>query len=414
MASKEIKDLIAKEIDQGFSREQIVSDLIFAGFSYQEIQGAFNEMAQEGKLPSDFIVSGRTTAKRTFHLPKINRIDQVIEAQEEEEEKINPIDLFLSRHKKTLIIILISLVILGVGGWFGFYFYSTSTSVVMSKTLTNFSKLKSGSFYLSANVDFNKANDNNQAIFKLFPEKLTLESKGFFDAQKGTTLSYSVQMSVKEGYDASDLAKSLWGIGAISTIDNSFYFKLNELATTTLDDKILADQLLSNWVLVDVLDKKPLLKFVPFQILSLLEKYQKFLSSDLTEVLSLINDYELIKSVNNLGSQKIGNASYYHYQVYLNEQKAQNIVLRLYSFIGTDSGWLSLLIKNPLEIWINKKTLLPYQIVIKNEFADDLLTLNPQKVTVVLSNLGKSYNISAPAQFLSLERVLQIIQNSNQ
>ena len=411
MARKEVTDLIIKEIEHGSTREQVVSNLIFAGFSYQEIQGALNEMAQKGELSQDFLMSDKRIRREGAQGPKVKKIE---EETYQEEQGVSVKEL-ISRYKKIFFTVLISLIIVFGGGLMGFYFYSTSTSVVMGRVLSNLSEVYSGSFYVNANIDVNKDNaKGDQIITDLFPEQATLESKGFFEFKTGPTIKYSLELSAKNGYDAGASVLPFWDIGVISSDVPSLYFKLNNLATTTSQNQTLVTQLLPAWVLVDTANSQPLNVVAPQKILSLINDYRQILSSDLTGISGLISDPTLIKSAVNLGSQNIGNSSYYHYQIYFDFDKAGVIVSKLYSSAGINSGWLSDLIKDPWEIWIDKNTLLPYQIVIKNDSPDSSMLFDPRSVTLVLDGLNAPYAINAPAQFSSLAHVLQIIQNSNQ
>jgi hypothetical protein len=412
MAKKEIMDLISKEIDQGLNKEQIVSDLIFAGFSYQDIQGAFNQMEQEGKLPEDFLISGRSVRKQTIKGPAIKKIEELTSEYQVEEENRKEV---VSKYKTIALKVLLILVVISGVFFAGFYFYSTSSSVVIKKTLANVSKVRSAAFYVSANVDINKSSkNNNDEILKELPDRLIIESRGLVNTYS-PVVDYSLEIALKNADIAtsSQLLNPFWGIGAISTKDSNFYLKLNNLETSKKNET-LSSKLLENWVVFDISDNNLLSGIVPKEILKTLLLYQRISSPAAARVFSLISDSLLVEKITSLGSQKIDGVPFYHYQIVFNKNKASYVVSEFYSLIGKDigSGWIEELVKNPWEVWIDKKTLLPYQIIIRNVNPNSNFVFNPREVTIILSGFNASYQISHPAQFFSLKQIIQLIQDS--
>jgi hypothetical protein len=165
---------------------------------------------------------------------------------------------------------------------------------------------------------------------------------------------------------------------------------------------------------VDATSSQPLFAVAPQKVLSRLVFYQHMSSSDLKSVLNLLSDPLIISSVVDLGSQNIGNSSYYHYRITLDPQRANNVISAFYTAAGiSDEGWLPALINNPWEIWVDKSTLLPYQISIKNETTNPSLLFDPRSIILTMSGFNAQYNIMQPTQFSSLSHILNIIQNGN-
>lgn len=409
MENQQLIDLINKEIEQGSSREQVVSNLIFAGFSYQEIQSALNQMAQKGELPRDFLISERRARQVGAQVQKLKKLEETT-APAEEGPSVKEI---LGQYKKKLIYALIGAIVLIGGGFTIFYFYNTSTSVVIKRTLSNLSSISSGAFYITANVDVNKdAAANDSFVGQIFPEKITLESKGVFDISS-LPLEYSLEISAKNGYDADASAQPFWDVGAVSPDGSALYFKLNDVATTTDQNQVLVSQLLPVWVLVDTTSSEPLFAVAPQKVLSRFKSYQHISSLDFKSVLKLLSDPLTISGIADLGSQNIGNSSYYHYKITLDPQRASEIASAFYSAAGiSDGGWLPDLINDPWEVWIDKNTLLPYQISIKNETANSSLLFDPRNIILTMGGFNSQYNIMPPAQSSTLSHLLQIIQNN--
>lgn len=411
MENHQLIDLINKEIEQGSSREQVVSNLIFAGFSYQDIQGALNQMARNGELPKDFLDSSRQTRQTGAQIQKIKKLEEST-AQISEEPSIKEM---VGRYKKIFIYVSIGLIVL-IGGLFTiFYLYNTSTSVILKKSLINLSSVTSGSFYMAANVDVNKDVSPNDLLIKdMFPEKITLESKGIFDISY-LVAKYSLEISANDGYNADSSSQPFWDVGAVSPDGSAFYFKLNDIATSSIQNQTFVSQLLPTWVFVDITSSEPLFTVAPQKVLSRLESYRGAASSDFKSALSLLSDPLIISSVADLGSQNIGDSSYYHYKITLEPQRANEIISAFYSAAGiSDGGWLKDLINNPWEIWINKSSLLPYRVLITNKTEDSSQMFDPRDVLLIISGFNAKYSIDAPAQFSPLSHILQIIQNNNQ
>jgi len=401
MARQEIIEIIKKSVGQGVSREQLVSDLIFAGFNYREIQGALNEMAANGQLSQSFLSSISRRGQRTPQAPKIQKIGEA--AAEGVEVEISAKDIIKKYKKRFLIFIALIVVIFG-GTAAALYLYGTSSSVVVKRVLANLSSVSSLAYYLKSNVVVDRSG-NDPLLEAVFEDNVTMESSGTIDFSGNDAIKFSTEITAKNGFDST--SSSVWDTGFISTAPADWFIKINYIATTTQENKTLYDQLSLGWTKVDA-PPESLSGLVPQKLISKIANYRGLISPQISQIVKLASDPAIIAGITSLSSENIGGSNYYHYQITFQKDKISNVISQFYSTLGENSGPLVSLVDNPWDIWISKKTSVLYRIKINalNQISGH--TFNPQGIDLYLSGFNENYSISNPPQANSLVHILEI------
>jgi hypothetical protein len=406
MARQEIVDIIKRSVEQGVGREQLVSDLIFAGFNYQEIQGAINEMASKGQLPESFSSGFSRRTQRVYQGQKVNKISELAQESQIEESATKEI---VKKYKKRFIVFILTLLAVFVAFAGGLYFYGTLPSVVFSRALNNLSETKSFSYYFQTNVSVDK-NYQDPVVNNLFSGQDTIKSQGLVDFS-GNYPIISSEISAKIGFDADINAIPFWDFSFISLNPSEWFSKLNLIATTTPQDSQLAQQLSLGWVKMDV-SAENISDLIPQKILSQITTYRGLIMSQLTQLFRTISDSSAISGIISLGTEQIDGNNYYHYKINFNKDKIQQIVSQFYDVIGQSDKPLLAAFQNPIDIWVLKGNSVIYRI--KYSFSPEISghTFNPKDFDLYLSEFNQNYQILAPAQYNLLSHVLDIVNNT--
>ncbi len=406
MSKKEIVDIIKNSVAQGVGREQLISDLIFAGFTYQEIEGAINEMVLHQEIPESFLRDYSKKGQQIYKGPKINKIDDISQEFKEQESSAREI---LSTYKKRFIIFVAS----AVGAFLivsvGLYFYETIPSVVVKKAMGNLLAAKSFSYYFQADVLADK-NSNDSQIFNLFSDKNTITSQGVVDVS-GDYPKISSQIFAQDGFNADSSSTPFWDVSFLSLNPQSWFFKINSIATTSPQDAQLASQLALGWAQVDS-SPDTLVDFIPNGIFSEINDLRNFPQNQLSQLFNLILNYSNVKTIISKGTDTINGSNYYHYLITLNQDGIGQATKYFYDNVGQSSGPLASVFSNAIDIWISKSDRTIYKI--SYSFSPEIsgYALNPKNFSLYLFGFNQNYQISSPAQYNSLNKLIQLIGNN--
>lgn len=401
MTRQDLIELIKKSIEQGADRERLVSDLIFAGFNYQEIQGALNQMSSSGQLPPNFF-SG--TSRRIQKIPKGQHVESIAEAAGPQEPEAD-VKGIIGKYKKVFFITLSALVVVVGGAMLGFYLYSTSPTIVVGRALSNLSQAKTFAYYFRANAVID-INSGDPLIDSNFSNQGTVESQGVVDLSGGSA-KFSSQFDVRNGVDST--STPVWNAGIISTEPSNLYVKVDSVATTTAALRPLLGQLVLGWFKVDA-PTQNLNGIIPERLISEIPLYQNLIPQSASGILRSLPVPGLISQIISIGSENINNSTYGHYRIYFNQDAFAQIAGQFYSAVGKSGGELSKLAGVPWDIWISKTESNIYRINISLGQPISGYTFGYKNIDVYLSGFNAVSPVTAPPQFSLLSHILQIIK----
>ncbi len=406
MAKKEIIDIIKNSVAQGVGREQLISDLIFAGFTYQEIEGAINEMVSRQEIPESFLRNYSRKGQQIYKGPKINKIGDISQEFKEQEASAREI---LNIYKKRFIIFVLSAIGVFLIISIGLYVYGTIPSVVVEKAMGNLLNAKSFSYYLQVDASADKSLNDSQ-VFNLFSDKNTITSQGVVDVS-GSYPKISSQIFAQNGFDADSSSTSFWDVSFLSIDPQSWFFKINSIATTSPQSAQLANQLALGWVQVDS-SSDVINNFIPNGIFSEINDIKNLSENQLSQLFGLMLNYSNIQSIVSKGTDTIDGSNYYHYSIALNQDGINQALKYFYDSVGQSDAPLVSAFQNAIDIWISKSSRTIYKISYSFSPAISGYALNPQSFNLYLFGFNQNYQISSPAQYNSLNKLIQLIGNN--
>lgn len=403
MIRKELEDLILKSVDGETSQDKLVSDLIFAGFTYSEIQGALNELLAEEKIPVDFM-NRKGLRQAVFRPAQAGKLSDVGADALMEEENIKHT---ASRFKKIFIFVVVGILVILAIMAVVMYLYQNNPATVIKKTLLNISNATSFGFSVSMQASVNKEIINQDPFFGFLADNpIILESKGLVE-HRYDGLSVSLENSI---YLNEDTSTSFWDISAINIPQKPLHFRINSIATST--NPGFVDELMGQWVVMDSASTLITDSIIPRSFISALDRYNKIDSKKLTEFMKMTSDNTLITSINELPDESVNGIKLRHYQLSFNQDKIGKLINSFYSISNESNGWFSGAFINPWEVWIIKDTNNLYRV--RMEFDGGKSIIIPTTLDGYFSGFNENYSISIPSQSGSLERIYEITNEESQ
>jgi len=337
----------------------------------EEIKPAFVFEAEKEKAIES--VTPTEQASPQEGLPEFN---PELRAEPIEQPKQDIVNIFEpkkeSPKKKGLLvpILFVILVLLLVGGGVFAYFtyFENTPEKIMDKTLNNLSKVKSGEYYGSLNLNVNEITDEatKNALVPEDLSKLTANFTGFFDVNDSNDIKGSLLVDTSIAM-VSQNATANFEIGMTG---NALYGLVNSvyLPQSAEMQRNIMSLLTSSWVKYDIPDVDG----------------QKISSVISARTGDLFNDAQFKKdlvsalSVKLIGTEKIDGVDCYHGQVSLNKDGTKIILRELekdvdQAVFDSDYGdfFDNILSKVDIQAWIGKSDLLLHKIYVKSNVEVD-------------------------------------------
>jgi hypothetical protein len=155
-------------LQRGESRESIVGNLINSGYEYHDIERAFGVLDREGvdTHPGESRPAG-----------EIGDADLEVERVAMPDGFMGRLMARVSYYRKRMLIPAIVLLLVAAAGLVAYQYYQSSTDIVMGQTTSNFQRVQSLSFAVSADMDATHVEANGIALADNVDPKLSLSVK---------------------------------------------------------------------------------------------------------------------------------------------------------------------------------------------------------------------------------------------
>jgi hypothetical protein len=268
-------------------------------------------------------------------------------------------------------ILLIVLVLLLIGGGVFAYFtyFNNTPEKIMDKTITNLSKVKSGEYYGSLNLNVNEITD--EAVkSQLLPEdlsKLTANFTGFFDVNDPNDIKGSLLVDTNIAMVGQNATANF----EVGMTGNALYGLVNSVYLPELPEmqRNIMSLLTSSWVKYDIpdTDGKKISTVISGKINSAIGEQSE-------------NDLAAAASIKLIGAEKIDGIDCYHGQLILNKEGMKSIIIKLFgnqqqdqvAFDSEYNGFFENdLSKADVQIWVSKADLMLRKIYVKSNVEVD-------------------------------------------
>lgn len=385
MANQELLDYVKQQLQQGTPKNQIINSLTTNGWAEPEINEAFALSNAENQP-----------------LKEENTLSQFQSYSQ------RPI----KNHKPLIISICIisGLLIVG-GGVFAYFNYFQSPERIFQKMLSTVSQIKSLEYSEEIIIEANISDDANalagysQAIQNKSTTTLSIGITGKLNIEK--IENSNSLFALKISTDALTSEMSTIGL-EMRTIGKIFYINFNELPNLGFIDLSMAK---NQWVMIDgeELSKQ-------FE----LDKQEEKLTPETIEKISVaVQKSNIFRITKKLASEKIEGQNTHHYGFIIDKQGIKNLFIDLNKILEdkelTEAELkdfdesLEAIKSMDGEIWIGKKDLLPYKLILTSTIDDDKKIKASGKITMItlLKNFNQPVEVSVPEGSISLEKFFE-------
>ena len=285
-----------------------------------------------------------------------------------------------SRKKILLGVFVILFVLIGVGGVYGYFFYTKSPKVIVLKAIQNMQETQSFNHTGGFLIDFKAESDFLGSI----DENLLINFDGSIDkVNNSNEVSFTISGN-----------PAIEGIGiTIKAIDNFVYARINNAPDIVLTE---APFLIDQWLGIDISEAMSMAE-IDWPEISEAELINLFLEHQ---------DKFLI-----IAESPLTNSDLYVYNISIDRVAFMDFIKEAESLLGEDFDYYEFenLLKSiediSFDVWINKDSLMFSKIEFSNEFKDDI-----GKLKLFLSINFDKYNsidsITIPQNFKTVEDIM--------
>ena len=412
---EDIKKLIKNELESGSTRDHLISNLIFAGFDFRDINRILNKMEKDGELPDGWNDSQKRDIRHPM-LMRAKKIQTEFSQEPEEETGLGYIKKEIGRFKFFLIslFIVILLVILGVGYWYFSYYLSPEKVVV--RAVEKIGSFRSFEFFSKETAEINNQTQSNFIWDKKMSQfqEIVLDTQGIINLKDGDNFKWSLIHSLKN-----EKGELIWDGQIIKSQDqNIWFYKINKLgdfgdeATTTY---AFANKSVGQWISVEPQDSQDNLKeIMPTYLLSSIDSLSRTNVQWAIKALETFASQKNFDNIVKMSPEIINKIEYDKYSFDTNLDQ----ITKYKEFIQSTGGMdlfpfdNQYLYNSHWTILIDKQTKLIYKIEIspiKSDLAKSEL-LSPQKIELYIWNLNAVNDFSHPSQALGFSKFREIFE----
>ncbi|MFA6136016.1 MAG: hypothetical protein WC705_01520 [Candidatus Paceibacterota bacterium] len=348
--------LIRKQIESGSRKEDIISNLIFAGYKYQEIEGAFGEMEEKGEIPLNFWSHNNEIKTRASILKSdYESVSGAVNAEPEPLTGVKSFSYSISKHKFLYSLFLFIFIAL-IGGFLGWYFLNFSSPY----------KILEKSINASAFVD----------SFKYMVDATTSDasfnSNGVINVQDSSEIKKSFSLIKKDLYSE----ETVLSISVIHRGENIF---------------IKSEKLTSQWIKISPQSDTSKISFIPKEFMDYLTNYNK-LSLSFAPFKISPTFFKSFEKIND------GGTDFYHIRFVPNKDLGAYL-FSVFDIIFNTKGWVNIenLSSGTWDVYINRTDLLAYKVVLSGV---------DESIDVSLSEFNKSFDIKEPFSWITVEKFI--------
>ena len=390
-----LQERILQEVAQGTNKDALVSNLVFAGFSYEHISTALELMVAQGKIPPEYW-------QRTGYTP----IPKGPQAHTLGEEFAPPPrkPSWIARHTTLVVVVAVVVLLAGVGVGVGWWTYRTNASVLLHDALGAAVMANSASFSIESTGSFSPASADDEFIKNVLSD--TSDYKTLIDGVwmwSGTSATLTADIS---WYDADDTL--YWNANTILPVGTGQYAKVDDMRVSqgTLWTEVYGD-IVHQWTTFS-LQEHP--SSVPYLGLKGFFEHTRALSAmtlqDRDVLQALVSTEDIFVGAVQQRSQEPDVVSI---SFSIQPSYAQNISTFIKKVSGIDVS-ASLIQNASWKVWVNtsQRTLRAMEIVMNQGTG----VLVPDTITISFDHWNQGESISAPDQAIPLSQLELRIQRA--
>ncbi|XOB46799.1 MAG: hypothetical protein ACKKMV_01310 [Candidatus Nealsonbacteria bacterium] len=398
MINQQLLDYIKQQLRQGVSKEEIKNSLLTNGRQAKDIDEAFNSIGQL-EQPESYGAPGTTFPQSDI-------------------SSVKP-----QKKKLTLIIsVILGVMIIG-GGVFGYFYYFQSPERIVQKMTEKMTEIKSLEYTGQITVEIETSNlpalsplGNGNLQQPKEPSSLKQTGKFSIDFSGASDLHDLNNPKALFKFDINtDVLPQSFGL-EVRTIENITYLRLSNVPDLGFFDLSF---LKNQWIKVDpeAIKKQFGLEKLDEQLKEV-QKEQELSPEQIEQIREVVASIKIFEITEKLPSEKIDEANTHHYKFVIDKEGLIELFTEISKIIQNKSltekelqelnESLQAIERSEGEIWIGKKDLLLYKILLSLNIKETEKTKSEGKITMTVQfkNYNKAVQIDIPTSVKTLEEIL--------
>ena len=413
MAQEELLDLIRKQVAEKKSRETIVSNLIFAGWKYRDIEGGFAQLLRNGEVSEEF--SGQSAA-RVSHAPlpdEARRVEEEMGPLESPRTKFEVVSDLVGVYEHKALIWVAGTVTVIAAIVVGYAIYSNVSGVIVGRALRVGAQAPSYAYHLVAQGPV-AINYQDTDVFKRvvlpIPQAVFAVDGTFARGTAGVSaLSYSIDARGPEETAAR------WQANIVLPDSGGSFVQVNAVVASSTQWQEALGRLAQRWIGIGSISDLSQVPFVgPRGLWSDLFSCRSTLGGQDGNVFSFLSQPGVITNIQRMSGEQVNGVPVHHFKVTIDGTAAVRADPSLASCLAADgfTHWETVL-DGQWDFLINKQTLEPISLS-RADIAQsaDGVTVGVSSMSITFGNWGQPLSIVVPQSFLSATQAANIIADT--
>ncbi len=413
MAQEELLDLIRKEVAEKKSRETIVSNLIFSGWKYRDIEGGFAQLLRNGEVSEEF--SGKSPLA-TSHAPSQDGARRVAEEMgplESPRTKFEVASELVRTYEHKALIWIAGILTAFAAIVVGYAIYNNATGVIIGRALRIGAQAPSYAYHLVAQgpvvINYQETDLFKRLVLPIPEAVFTVDGSFARTTADTSALSYSI--------DARGPQEALprWQANIILPDTGGSFVQVNAVAASSTQWQAALDRLAQRWIGIGSVGDLSQVPFVgPRGLWSDLFSCRLALGGQGGNVFSFLSQPGVVTNIERMNSEQENGVPVHHFKVTIDGTAAVRADPSLASCLASAgfTHWETVL-DGQWDFLVNKQTLEPVSLS-RADIAQsaDGVTVGISSISILFGNWGSPLSIAIPQSFLSATQAAAIISDT--
>lgn len=413
MAQEELLDLIRKEVAQKKSRETIVSNLIFAGWKYRDIESGFAQLLRNGEVSEEFSGQPVSRVSRVPSPDKAHRVEEEMGPIESPRTRFEVASELVVAYEHKALIWIASAVTVVAAIVVGYAIYSNVGSVIVGRALRIGAQTPAYAYRLVAQGSV-AINYQDTDIFKrvvLAVPQAVLTVNGTFSRGTAGVSALSYNIDVRGPGETAPR----WQANIVLPDSGGSFVQVNAVIASSTQWQDALGRIAQRWIGIGSIGDLSQVPFVgPRGLWSDLFSCRSVLGGQNGNIFSFLSQPGVVTNIERMNSEQENGVAAYHFVVTIDGTAAVRADPSIASCLAADgfTHWETVL-DGQWDFLINKQTLEPISLS-RADIAQSAnsVTMGISSVSITFGNWGQPLSIAVPQSFLSATQAANIIADT--
>ena len=413
MAQDELLNLIRKQVAEKKSRETIVSNLIFAGWKYREIEGGFADLFRKGEVSKEFLGETAARGKRAPLQDEAHRVEESLGPIEHPRTKFEVVSELVDVYKQRMLLWGASISTLIAALVVGYAIYSNASSVIVARALRIGSNAPSYAYQAIArgpvSISYQDLDVFKRTILSVPQVLFTVDGSFVRSSANTSALSYRI--------DARGTQEEVprWQANILLPDSGGAFVQVNAIMSSSTQWQGPLDRIAQRWISIASVGDLLQVPFAgPRGLWSDLLACRPVVGGQNGNLFSFLAQPGVITGIQRIGIEQKDGVSAYHFVLTLNGAAAAQADQSVAACLGANgfTHWEAVL-DGSWDFFVNRQTLEPLSLSradIAQSNAD--VTVGISSLSITFGNWNQPLSIALPQSFLTATQAENIINDT--